>query len=459
MRTHISFPQWTARLLAIMALPAAYACGADVSEYTCESSSPMIAGQDTGFQRCDSGFIHRPATAACTSVLPRATEICAEGAGACSTDADCADQPNGFCASGFDGGCSCRAGCITDADCAAGSICQCGDPVGRCVKADCTTDADCDAGLCATAQVGDPGCGTTEFVCQTGDDECVVDADCEDGTSCVVTRAGEPRTCEKSHCAIGRPFLVAGETRAAGNAVRGDWRALVAAPSLDGLDEAMRAELGAYWARAGAMEHASIAAFARFTLQLLSMGAPPGLVEDTQDAMRDETEHASLCYGLASAYLERPVGPAPLDVRGALDAVDGAAILADAIREGCIGETVASMEAAEAAAHADDPVIRGALLRIAEDEARHAELAWRFVRWAVAEDEALGEVAARVFGEEAAEARGLARTDAEDLAWLACGRVTPAVHRCIHQQAMERVVAVCARALFDAAPVTERNAA
>ena len=58
-------------------------------------------------------------------------------------------------------------------------------------------------------------------------------------------------------------------------------------------------------------------------------------------------------------------------------------ILINVIREGCIGETVAAVEAAEALEHAVDPMVRDALARIAKDELRHADLAWQFVRWAL----------------------------------------------------------------------------
>ncbi len=57
--------------------------------------------------------------------------------------------------------------------------------------------------------------------------------------------------------------------------------------------------------------------------------------------------------------------------------------LVTAIREGCVGETVAALEAAELAEHVADPVLRSALTRIAADEQRHAELAFRFVEWAL----------------------------------------------------------------------------
>jgi hypothetical protein len=54
--------------------------------------------------------------------------------------------------------------------------------------------------------------------------------------------------------------------------------------------------------------------------------------------------------------------------------------------EGCIGESGAALEAAWAAEAAADPVVKSALAGIAEDEARHAALAFRFVAWAAARD-------------------------------------------------------------------------
>ena len=53
------------------------------------------------------------------------------------------------------------------------------------------------------------------------------------------------------------------------------------------------------------------------------------------------------------------------------------------LREGCNGETVAALEAMEQAATASDPVVRGVLRTIGRDEQSHAELAYRFMRWAL----------------------------------------------------------------------------
>jgi hypothetical protein len=56
------------------------------------------------------------------------------------------------------------------------------------------------------------------------------------------------------------------------------------------------------------------------------------------------------------------------------------------IAEGCFGETSAALQALEAADDAEDPVIVAAYTQIASDEQRHAELAFRFVRWALVHD-------------------------------------------------------------------------
>ena len=154
-------------------------------------------------------------------------------------------------------------------------------------------------------------------------------------------------------------------------------------PRVDHLSESERAELAQHWTHMGQMEHASIAAFARFSLQLLSLGAPPDLVEACTQALADETAHTKLCFDLASAYAGRAIGPGPLDVSGSLLGSSLVDIVDLVIAEGCFGETSAALEALEAAECATDPVVSAAYAQIARDEQRHAELAFRFVRWAL----------------------------------------------------------------------------
>jgi hypothetical protein len=183
----------------------------------------------------------------------------------------------------------------------------------------------------------------------------------------------------------GRPFLIMGRERVAETVPRKEWALLPSAPQVTAHGPPLAAA-AAHWARVGLMEHASIAAFARFTLHLLALGAPPELVRESQEALGDETQHARLAFGLASAFAGEAVGPGPLAIDGALDRFELRDFVATLIREGCIGETVAAVEAREALEHATDPAVRAVLEAIACDELRHAALAWRTLGWVVHRD-------------------------------------------------------------------------
>ena len=129
-----------------------------------------------------------------------------------------------------------------------------------------------------------------------------------------------------------------------------------------------------------ALEHASVASFARFTLELLALGAPPDLLAAAQQAGLDEVEHARLAYALASRFAGRPLGPGPLCTADlALDRPLAAFVTA-LVHEGCIGETLGAAEAELLAEHAD-PGLATLLRRIATDETGHAALAWQTLRW------------------------------------------------------------------------------
>jgi hypothetical protein len=185
------------------------------------------------------------------------------------------------------------------------------------------------------------------------------------------------------NCCDGRPFFVGHEARTAPPLARDDW-SLAQSPAVDHLGADEREALALAWIADAAMEHASVASFARFVLQLLAIGAPAELVDDAQQALRDEVAHARICFGLASAYRGTAIGPGRLATEGALEGMtDLVAIAVATVREGCVGETIAALHADVAASRASDPVVRAALEQIAEDEARHAALAWRFVAWAI----------------------------------------------------------------------------
>lgn len=196
----------------------------------------------------------------------------------------------------------------------------------------------------------------------------------------------------------GRPFIVDDVARTAPTCHRSDWLGArgdgpAVSPHVEGLDADTRRALSEAWTGDALFEHASIASFARFSLELLSLGAPPDLVRASQEALGDEIRHAELCFGLASAYAGEAVGPGPLAVDGTpLARSDRREILLSTLREGCVGETIAALIAAGARDAATDPAVKAALDEIADDESKHAELAWRTLAWALDGDAELCDV-------------------------------------------------------------------
>lgn len=187
------------------------------------------------------------------------------------------------------------------------------------------------------------------------------------GASVQATDSQDGKCCYHvaEYCPGGRPFLVGGEPRVAGD--RNRW-----APG---------SELTTPWLADAQVEHASVAAFARLSLQLLALGAPCEFVRDAQRASLDELRHADFFFELASRHDHSSLGPGALDVRGALDDLSLASLIESNLLEGCIGETLAAEQLRQRALCIDDPRTRRTLLTIAEDETRHAELAFRILAW------------------------------------------------------------------------------
>lgn len=228
------------------------------------------------------------------------------------------------------------------------------------------------------------------------------------------------------------------------------WEALRAL-ELASLPPALRARLSELWARDALLEHASVASFSKFSLHLMAVAAPPALLHDAHQAALDEIQHARLCFALASAYAGDPLGPGPLPLEGdLLGALDLPTITAAAVREGCIGETLASLEASEAHELARTAAPREALGTIAEDEARHAELAWKFVRWALDRNEAgTFEAVQRAFTEALqAPTSPLAPEDPLDDALAHHGRLSERRRRQLWREGLFEVVRPAAQALL-----------
>lgn len=428
----------------------------------CKGSTAILddAGEPTGFERCEDGTVHRVSVVATSADIDEPACEGTEAYRSCDTDADCTSGPNGRCIhddyvelggrlavadTGVTGddGCGCAYSCATDADCGEGYACIPDGVMDKdgswatCEPATCTTDADCSGGECGLSSFHD-GCSyDTYLTCRTVDDECRVEEDCG-GEPCAVGWGSEGYACQSVTCAIGRPLLVAGEARTAAPRAGGAWSAAVDLSSPGG---ALGAALGAHWAAVAALEHASVASFARFTLQLLALGAPPDLVADAQRAAADEVEHARLAYGLASALGGAAVEPGPLPLDGVGVSADRCEVLRSLIAEACIGETLGAAEAT-ASAEGADPAMREALGRIAADEARHAALAWRTLRWLVGEDAELAAFARGVFAAE----RSRDLVGAEGLHAPRYGALGGAARRALHADVWRAVIGPCADA-------------
>lgn len=364
----------------------------------------------SGLLRCAEGYNTRPSALECELAVSAGGATDAGGAGGaasesaeplpratlagCDVDRDCSQFQLGYCQS-FSGECDggfggqsgiCASGCALDADCGPGFLCLCdgSEHGGQCVRSTCRIDADCGSGQVCASLLTQAG---LSFACTSNKDECATDMDCQGFEGCELSD-GRRQCLGRAVC--GRPFLVDSTARLAPVADDGSWtKARMLSPRVDHLTVAERAALAAHWTKLGQMEHASIAAFARFSLQLLALGAPPSLVEACTQALADETAHTQLCFGLASAYAGRAIGPGRLDVANSLDVISLADVVDLVIVEGCFGETSAALEALDAADSAADPVIAAAYAKIAADEQRHAELAFAFVRWALERDPAV----------------------------------------------------------------------
>jgi hypothetical protein len=124
-------------------------------------------------------------------------------------------------------------------------------------------------------------------------------------------------------------------------------------------------------------EAASIVSFLRLARQLAQHGAPAELVARCRDAARDEARHARIMTRIARSHrvrVDRPVH-AGESTRSLVSLAEENAA------EGCVRETWAALLALEQSRTARDRDVRSAMVTIAVDEARHAELSWELDAW------------------------------------------------------------------------------
>jgi hypothetical protein len=255
----------------------------------------------------------------------------------------------------------------------------------------------------------------------------------KDGQCCYVVNSGG---------CCGRPFIVAGEARQSQVALREDWSAARSdMANLAEVDSSERQALAQAWVADALLEHASIASFARFTLELLSAGAPAHLVQAAQQAGLDEVHHAQACFALASRFAGQALGPTALPTQGVALAQTPAALAVAVLREGCIGETLAAAVARAQLAVVGDAACRAALELIARDEAEHSLLAWRVARHSL---ELGGAEVVDALRAAKNEATPTARLGADPVTrpdlWNHFGRLTPEQEQAVLDETWREVI-------------------
>lgn len=154
--------------------------------------------------------------------------------------------------------------------------------------------------------------------------------------------------------------------------------------------EEERAALGAEWRDNGKKEHASVAAFAQLTLDLMAVGAPPVLVAAAQRDALDEVRHAAACFAIARDIDGLAESPSPFpDARArrflftASRSIALTQIAIDALADGVLNEGIAARLLAQLAKNCTVPALSSILRDMAADESRHAAHSWDIVIWCV----------------------------------------------------------------------------
>ncbi len=157
------------------------------------------------------------------------------------------------------------------------------------------------------------------------------------------------------------------------------------------VDETVRHAVAQQWRENGRTEHASVAAFSRLSLDLLALGAPPGLVAAAQCDALDEIRHAELCFSLSRAIDGVAVSPGAFTAVRHTKPLAGprevvlARLAVDSLVDGALHEGVSARVISQLARRSEIAAIRSLLKELAADEGRHAAHGWEVVEWCVIE--------------------------------------------------------------------------
>jgi hypothetical protein len=150
------------------------------------------------------------------------------------------------------------------------------------------------------------------------------------------------------------------------------------------------ADVAQAWRENGRGEHASVAAFAQLTLDLMSVGAPPRLLADAQRDALDEVRHAELCFSLAKALDGAAQSPQPFPQAAKTRPLPPTRTLAlarlavDSLLEGALLEGYSARVIAKLTSRCADAATIRVLEELAADEGRHSRHGWDVVEWCLA---------------------------------------------------------------------------
>ncbi len=245
----------------------------------------------------------------------------------------------------------------------------------------------------------------------------------------------------------GRPLVVAEAARHATSGRAPGWSQTP--PALSAVSPQVAERVVAAWVQTAHAEHASVASFSRFNLELMALGAPSELVVASTRAIADEIRHARTAFGVASCFAGHPIAPGELPIDGTMTrSNDPEAVLVAAIVEGCITETVCAMQLQHVVHDVTDPELARQLSCVVDDELRHAELSWAFVRWMLETHPELTEAARDAFASTTLGPAPAVDPDADALARH--GVLSEDRKHRVAVDVLAKVIAPCAQALLAA---------
>jgi hypothetical protein len=156
------------------------------------------------------------------------------------------------------------------------------------------------------------------------------------------------------------------------------------------LDPDARRALGDEWSAVATATYAGVARFAHFALELLAVAAPPELLEGANRAALDEFARARRCFSLASIYAARELGAQPRPMRSLPSAnFDLASAVERVVAQGCVDEALALAEFELIRTRPLPAAVARVNALLLAGAAEKRQLAYEFLRFALAANAAV----------------------------------------------------------------------